>query len=1353
MLSLLVMLEHWRCTRQSQLSALYLLLTILFVASRLRTISHLSAWTLGPPLACSLVARTVLFASMQMSTRSSLVDGASLPPIETAGLVSQYLIVWVTPLLYRGYKNPLTMDDLGSIEPELYSSSLWEAFHPHWTHARVQHTKGGTRQPLLFAFVKAFLVLILSPVVPFFVNTWVSMARPLVILDTVTFVESFSSGTPKPLADGWGLVGGTLLIYLTYAISNALAEIAAQRCSLAVRGTLMEAIFRKTLLIRVETAKEMGAAKASNLMSVDVKNIVTNVSALHEVWTAVLMTGIGLYIIWTQIGLSFLASVGGAIVFFSLLPLLSKDIGAARTHWADSTDRRVKFISSVLRHIKAIKMSAYEACVTVKAVNMRETEVVALITWIMQILKVSIATNWLNNFLALVTVTTFTVVSIFSQNGGGAVTTARIFTVISTISLISMPLLMLGQRWSGLVTAWASWKRIEEFLLCEEKEAAKEENDEQDGLLLRPGGMDRHVRLGGASFGVRNKVTLLHEVEVDITNQRLWMIVGRVGSGKSTLLQSILGELDLLEGISSVNLGTVGFCSQDPWLRTNESIRANITFVHPFEAGWYAEVLRATGLDVDLGVMAEGDARATSNLSGGQKQRVALARAIYGRFDTLVLDDVFSALDAGTEAHVFEALFGTSGLLRRTSVILATNQVYRLVNASYITMLHAGRIVEQGTYAGLMAGESEVSRLVREFSAGKSTDKSSAEESTKDALQEPADEQRQEPSAMQAPDRETETKKAGKVGWSTYLVYLRGMGYVSAFFWVTFVILTAAVNTSISIYLQAFTTTLAGSPKRQYGVFLGGYAALQIAYLIVFCVAIINAFKYSHPEASRRIHRWMLAGLLGTTLEYFESRGIGQMVNRFNSDLNMIDMELPNHAVNVMFEITQIGGGMILIIVAAPYMAAVLVGTIMAMAMVQRFYLRSGRELRRLDLTSKSPIYTLFSETIDPDGLRTVRAMRAQALCRAANTTRTTSSQHPAWLIMVVRKWLELGLNLCVTCINTLLVVIAVIRRDSTSAGILAVALTSAADMTTQLSLMIVEWTNVEMGITSVERVQEYIELPPQKDRSGSKLSVGADWLTHGSVSFSHVSARYHPDLPPALDDVSFEITPGQKVGICGRTGSGKSTLLGVLWRLIEFDDMSRIAIDGTEIDDVPLQQYRAGMTIIPQDPLLLELSLHENLDPEGLHTDAQIWDALDRSQLKAHVEAMPNRLDEMMSGDGGNFSRGQRQLLALARAILRARPILALDEATSSIDVKTDAAIQQTIRESFEGATVMTIAHRISTIIDYDVIVVMDRGRVVEMGPPTDLLRRRDGHFRRLAMEGGAIDGDTPDVELVDEL
>jgi ATP-binding cassette subfamily C (CFTR/MRP) protein 1 len=421
-------------------------------------------------------------------------------------------------------------------------------------------------------------------------------------------------------------------------------------------------------------------------------------------------------------------------------------------------------------------------------------------------------------------------------------------------------------------------------------------------------------------------------------------------------------------------------------------------------------------------------------------------------------------------------------------------------------------------------------------------------------------------------------------------------------------------------------------------------------------------------------------------------------------------------------------------------MAAVLAGAAFVMTILQRFYLRSGRELRRLDLTSKSPIFTLFSETIDPDGLRTIRAMKAQETCLALMTAHTTASQHPAWLIMVVRKWLELALTLCVTAINTLLVLVAVINRHSTSAGILAAAMASAASMTGAIVWLVVEWTNVEVGITSVERVQEYIELPPQQDCSVSSSALDPEWLKSGALSFQHLSVRYRPELPLALDDVSFEVKPGQRVGICGRTGSGKSTLLGVMWRLIDHEDDSRILVGGRDIRTVPLPAYRSAVSIIPQDPLLLELSLRDNLDPEGLHTDADLWNALERAQLKPHIETLSCKLDEMMAGDGGSFSRGQRQLLALARAILRNRPVLALDEATSSIDVKTDAAIQRTIRESFEGATVLTIAHRISTIIDYDLIVVMDAGRLVEIGSPQVLLGKRDGHFKRLALENGAI-------------
>ncbi|WWD21405.1 hypothetical protein CI109_105890 [Kwoniella shandongensis] len=1324
----LVMLEHYRCNRPSQLPALYPLVTSLFIAQRIRTIALLSLSPLTP-LSITLASTVFLFVALQISTRSSLVNGSDLPPAATAGLVARYFITWVLPLLYRGYRQPLGMDNLGAIEESLYSLSLWKSFDPSWIHQHSRYVDGKTKQPLFWSLVFAFPTQLAAPLLPSLIYSVASMGRPLIISHTITFVSSYSTDHPQQLADGWGLVAAAFLTYIVYTLSIALAHVATQRSSLALRGALMEALYRKSLVIRVETAREMGSAKASNLMSVDVRAIQQNVESIHQTWTAIIMTGLALYIVWTQIGLSFLASLIGAVVFFAALPLLTRGVGGSRTAWAVATDRRVKYISSVLRHIKAVKLSAYEPLIQRRGVEFRSNEISAQLGWIVEILKVSIATNWLGNFLNLVTVITFTVASLYSAQGGGAVTTAKIFTIVSTITLISDPLLMLGQRLGAIVSAWASLKRIEEFLLEDERERV------EDVQLIdgKAGVLEQRIVMRGASFGVKGKITVLEGLDVELVKPRLWMIAGRVGCGKSTLLQSLLGETDLISGTSSIYIGTVGFCSQDPWLRTTNTIRENITFMNPYESKWYWTVIKAVGLDVDLTVLGQGDACPVSNL-------VALARAVYGRFDTYVLDDVFSALDADTEAKVFEALFGTRGLLVDKCVVLATNQIYRLSHASYITILHEGKAIEQGQYDELNRRDGHMAELVREFAAGKK-DKGKTDEGGQqgpgDALAEPSE----EASSDSGEKREEEQEgRKGSVAWTTYRLYLHSMGYGQASVWLSTVILNAAMETGLSLYLQGWTTSLPGSPRSRYGAFLGGYAGLQIGYLATFTAAIYFAFMIAHPQASRRLHQ--------TKLDYFESKSHGQMINRFNSDLNTIDMQLPNSAINFMFDATQILGGAILMIIAAPYMAAVLAATIALMVVLQRFYVRAGRELRRLDLTSKSPIYTLFSETIDADGLRTIRAMRAQGICLGLMTERATASQFPAWLILAVQKWLELTLNVCVTLVNTLLVLIAVVNRHSTSSGILAAALTAGATMTAQLGRCVVSWTDVEMCITSVERVQEYIDLPAQETNpakhllSASKTKQAESWLQSGGIHISHVTARYQPHLPPALNDVTLTIRPGQRVGICGRSGSGKSTLLGVLWRLIEYEQGEGMGIwvDNEDITELGLQEYRGAMSIIPQDPLLLEVSLRENLDPEGLHSDADIWEALDKSQLKSHVETFEGKLDELIEGDGGNFSRGQRQLLALARAILRQRKILALDEATSSIDVRTDAAIQQTIREAFDDCTVLTIAHRISTIIDYDLVVVMEAGKVAEIGTPAILLAREDGHFRRLALENGAI-------------
>jgi hypothetical protein len=309
-ITLLVTMEHGKNNRPSQLAALYLITTGLLTGSRLRTIVLIDP-ALSPviPVALSLAARVALFTSLQFSTRSSLINGAELPPESTAGLASRYFVTWTVPLLWRGYRKPLTAGDLGAIDQSLHSLSTWTAFSSQWARQKRRHENGLTSQPLLWASLSSFGVALAAPLLPFLISSVVTLARPLIVGRTITFVESFNTPNPAPIADGWGLVGATALTYIVYALSTALAHVAAQRSSLAIRGALMEGLYRKALRIRVETAREMGSAKASNLMSVDVNSVVTNVQALHSVWTALVMSALGLYIIWTQIGISFVSRI------------------------------------------------------------------------------------------------------------------------------------------------------------------------------------------------------------------------------------------------------------------------------------------------------------------------------------------------------------------------------------------------------------------------------------------------------------------------------------------------------------------------------------------------------------------------------------------------------------------------------------------------------------------------------------------------------------------------------------------------------------------------------------------------------------------------------------------------------------------------------------------------------------------------------------------------------------------------------------------------------------------------------------------------------------------------------------
>ncbi|KAH8918193.1 P-loop containing nucleoside triphosphate hydrolase protein [Atractiella rhizophila] len=1326
-------LEHLRSRRSSLSLSLYLLCSLLSESALIRTytLTNLSAYPFFVAYCSSYGFRLALLLTNQIDKRPILLQfepSAVLSPESTAGFFSRLCFAWYFPLLLKGKKKPLNMEDLGEIDLSLESAGLWKNGATTWERMC------GKGRPLLRTCLVAFAPALVSPVIPTIVNSLATIAQPLLIGDLVTFISSYSSDDPEPAYIGWALVGAFALVFVIIAIANGLKQFAINRAQAVLRGFLIEMIYRKTLRLHIEAATDIGGGTAGNYMSVDVERIVTQQRVLHDFYSVLVVIAIGLVILYNQVKYAFIAPLVGTLISFLLIPILSRHAGKAQAAWSGCIDQRTKLVASAIRNIKGIKLGAYNDTIARKITALRAEEMKAYKYFAIQIWKTAVATNWSANFLTLCTLTAFGVASLVSDDPAYNLSTSKLFTVIATLQIISEPLLMVGQSYSNIQAGFVSLRRIETLLLKEEKKLLDMEvkEYEKDSSC---------VKVDKAAFQLSGK-KLLRSISMTCLTGTLTMVIGRVAAGKSLLLQALLGEMDISEGrMTSIAGRRVGYCSQDTWLRPAESIKDNIEFLSPPDADLYSKVIRAVALDVDLKVMHKGDNTPASSLSGGQKARVALARLLYAQVDVALLDDVFSALDATTETHVFESLFGPEGLLKGKTVIMVTNGVHRLRTADSVVMMEECTVVEQGTCTELLEREGATFRFIADFIAtSTSNDDLSVK---KDGST--GNEITYAPSSKSEEDNEEDEElQIKQIGPSTYWFYFGAGGVIAFVVHIGTQLIAVAVLSTIPIYQQAWSKT--SDPKGTLGSFLGGYAGIEVAYLIAFSITVYYTVITFQCKVTPIIHKKVLVGVLNAKMIFFDTNSFGKIINRFSQDFFVLDWELPLAVLNTTFAALTIVGSVILITVSVPHIIIVFVFAAVVFNYIRTFYAHTSRMLRRLDMGSKSPLYSLFNESIDPNGLRTIRAFSGEGTLLRLNTSLTNTSQKPYFLLNVARRWLTTNASLISTLINLVLVVLAVTLRKSSSAALVAVALVQATNLTSMLNHLLFSLTDAEILIIAMERLKSFAELSPEQETlpsssdsspSSSRLSL-KDWPTEGSVSFHKASVRYRPEMPPALKSLTFRITGGESLGVCGRSGSGKSTLLNALFKLLSVDEGGSISIDGVDISTISLQQLRSNMTIIPQDPMMIELSLRENLDLEGHRTDAEIWKALERCQIKEAVERLPEKLDTVIK-EGASFSRGESQLLALARALLRNSKIVAFDEATSSIDLKTQSVIQDTLNTAFKDSTIITIAHRIQTVLEHDQIMVLDHGDIVEFGRTGTLLGTENGAFRRLAEASNA--------------
>ena len=878
----------------------------------------------------------------------------------------------------------------------------------------------------------------------------------------------------------------------------------------------------------------------------------------------------------------------------------------------------------------------------------------------------------------------------------------------------------------------------------------------------------------------------LRDVNIRIPHGSLTVVVGNVGSGKSSLLSGILGEMKRRAGRVALS-GSVGYCAQTAWIQ-NASLRDNVLFGLPYDERRYREVLKVCELERDLDILPAGDATEIGEkgitLSGGQKQRVNLARGVYFDADVLLLDDIFSALDMHVGASIFhKCILGT---LRHKTRLLVTHQLQYCQFATHILFLQDGRIAEQGTFDELIKANSGFAALIASYGGGANDEEEQEEVAERQRAQDEVDEEksltpvkrrlsRQQSGGGGTPNKAlsrrgslkegdeverlkkanqaklgelmtVEERSTGGIPLSVYKYYLSSLGGPLALFFLVFLIVMGTVTKmATDLWLAYWSEQRWDIGVHWYMIVYAGLGLSQclFVFLLAFFVARLSTI------GAVRLHDRSFASVTRAPLTFFDTTPLGRILHRFSKDQDTIDTTLSESIRSVILLGAQIVGSLILMCIATPFFIIPLLPCMYGYWWIQKNFRQSSREVKRMDSTTRSPLFAHFSETLT--GLSTIRAYHRESVFIDGNHTRLDGNVRAYYLVILMQRWIGLRLETLASAIVFFSAAVIVLTSfyGSIGVGLAGLSLSYAISMTTSLVFMIRQSIEAEMAMNSVERSQYYAEEIAQEKpgiMEADRRLIGADparpqahphWPPQGRVSFVHLSMRYRPNLPLILSDISIDIRAGERVGIVGRTGAGKSSLMTALFRLVE-PEKGHIEIDGVDINDVGLRTLRQSLSIIPQDAMLFTGTIRSNLDPLKAYSDDELWSVLEKSHLKATISRLEMKLEAPVNEGGENFSVGEKCQLCLARAMLKDTRILVMDEATASIDLETDSVIQQSIREAFPNVTIITIAHRLITVVDYDRILVLSEGKVVEFDTPAALLKKEDGAFKALVAETG---------------
>uniref|UniRef100_A0A672TVD4 ATP binding cassette subfamily C member 6 n=1 Tax=Strigops habroptila TaxID=2489341 RepID=A0A672TVD4_STRHB len=1049
-----------------------------------------------------------------------------------------------------------------------------------------------------------------------------------------------------------------------------------------IKTAVVGLIYKKALTLANSSRRNYTTGEIVNLMSADAQQLMELTVNINLLWSAPFQIIMAVIFLWKELGPSVLAGVALLLLVIPINALIAAKVKRLKKSLMKYSDQRVKLLSEMLHGIKILKLYAWEPAYQRKVMSIRECEVDVLKSSGYLTTYSMLTLTCIPFMVSLATLGVF-----FHLDEENVLTATKVFTSISLFNILRLPLFDLPSVISAVAQTKVSLSRLEDFL-CAEDINPKDVNTNYSGSNL----------------------------SISIPEGSLVAVVGQVGSGKSSFLSAVLGEMEKLEGTVQ-RRGSVAYASQQAWIQ-NDTLQENILFGADLHRQYYELVLESCALLPDLEQLPNGDQTEIGergvNISGGQKQRVSLARAVYSNADLYLLDDPLSAVDVHVGKHLFEKIIGPSGLLKSKTRILVTHNVTFLPHTDLIIVMEEGRISQMGTYQELVSKRANFAELIQVFSAEHTTEETTPVEGEKIRI-------------LCLPSIFNFHSSLFLVSFNWRWMWLTIAAYLGQ----------NALAIGQNLWLSTWTAETAEvsdftewKQSQNYKLHIYGLLGV-IQGLFVCCGAYV--ITRGSLSASRALHHQLLDNVLHLPLQRFETDPVGQIINRFTKDLFIVDSRFHYYLRTWLNCTLDVIGTILVITSASPLFIVVVIPLGYFYFTIQRYYIASSRQIRRLAGASHSPVISHFSETLV--GRSTIRAFGHQERFIRKNNDVVYENLVYFYNNVISNRWLCVRLEFLGNLMVFFAALFVVLAGNTMSSSTVGLSISYALNIIQSLNFWVRKACEIETNAVSIERICEYAKMDKEGPWITSKRPpVG--WPDRGIIKFVNYKAQYRKDLGLALKDVSFQTQSKEKVGIVGRTGAGKSTLTNCLFRVLEGSE-GKIVIDGIDISTIGLHDLRGNLNIIPQDPILFSGTLQSNLDPLGKHSDLELWEVLELCHLKDFVQSLPKKLLHEISEGGENLSVGQRQLVCLARALLRKTKILVLDEATASVDMETDNLVQSTIKREFHNCTILTIAHRLHTVMDSERVLVLDTGRILEYDTPHNLLQRK-GAFSEMVAEAG---------------